>query len=57
MNIHSTRRRAQAGFSLIELMVCMSVMLVISATIFSLMGNSLKVGATASERTNISIAI
>ena len=56
MNINSTRRR-EAGFSLFELIIAMSVMLIISATVFTLMGNSIKVGATATEMANAQEAL
>jgi prepilin-type N-terminal cleavage/methylation domain-containing protein len=59
MNIHFTgrRHRTEAGFSMIELLVCMSVMLIIFATVFTLMGNSLKVSTTAAEMSSAQSAL
>lgn len=53
----TSRHRSEAGFSMIELLVCMSVMLIIFATVFTLMGNSLKVSTTAAEMSSAQSAL
>jgi prepilin-type N-terminal cleavage/methylation domain-containing protein len=51
MSIH-TGSRAQAGFSLLELMIVLAVMLVLSASVFALMKNSIMISATTYEMTD-----
>ncbi len=53
MSISNIRQsdRGQGGFTLIELMIVMAVMLIISASVFSMMGNSLKVTSSTYEVT------
>jgi len=47
-----TRTNNQSGFSIAELIVCMSVMAVITGAVFSLMRDSMKVGSTTYEMTD-----
>ena len=51
MHPHSNMRD-QAGFSLIELIIALTVMLIISAAVFSLMIDSIKVSSTTFEMTD-----
>src|ERR1044072_2867646 len=47
-----TANNNQAGFSIAELMVCMSIMAVITGAVFALMRDSMKVGSTTYEMTD-----
>lgn len=51
MYSHNNSRR-QDGFSLLELLISMSVMLIILGTVFSLMGGAVKMSATTFETTD-----
>ena len=51
MNQQTTTNN-QAGFSIAELIVCMGIMAVITGAVFSLMRDSMKVGATTYEMTD-----
>lgn len=48
----ASRRRNQGGFSIIELMVVVTVMLIVVGAVFSLMGNSMKVATATYELTD-----
>ncbi|MGH9945196.1 MAG: PilW family protein [Pyrinomonadaceae bacterium] len=49
MNSHARRRGPQAGFSLVELLLVLGIMITLSAAVFSLMASSVKTSTTAYE--------
>src|SRR5437773_1891113 len=50
--LSSSRPRKQQGFTLIEMMIAITVMIVLTAAVLSLMGNSMKVATSTFEMTD-----